>query len=110
MNRALTKKQLYRQSAAVYYVGYCDLYDLLMSFDRIGYNAGLYGWNWNAYQISMYCINTGYRNLTGKRIPHDLAEKYNRLGFLAQKKYSHYQSKRLCKELIYRLIRETERR
>lgn len=42
------------------------------------YNSGIYGWN-----CDIYCdykrdiaITTGYRNMTGKRIPSELIEKY----------------------------------
>lgn len=35
---------------------------------KLGYNYGIYGWNWDAYLIDgvIYCY--GYRNLIGERL------------------------------------------
>ncbi len=45
------------------------------------YNSGVYGWN-----CDIYCdfkndiaITTGYRNMTGRIIPHELIEKYTKV-------------------------------
>lgn len=34
---------------------------------KLGYNSGIYGWNWDAYLVDgvIYCY--GYRNLIGER-------------------------------------------
>lgn len=66
----------------VYYVGYCDLCFLLS--DPVFYNAGVYGWNWDGYLLfdrsgRMIIINTGYSNMTGEKIPWEIAKKYNDL-------------------------------
>ena len=68
----------------VYYVGYCDLQCLLRSETPVFYNAGVYGWNWDGYLLfdrsgRMIIINTGYRNMTGRKIPWEIAKKYNDL-------------------------------
>lgn len=42
-------------------VGACELQDLLSGVDPIGYNAGIYGWNYDVYVIGDVCILTGYR-------------------------------------------------
>ena len=31
-------------------------------FDKIGYNAGLYGWNWDAFEAGNVVVVTGYRS------------------------------------------------
>ena len=61
-------------------VGYCELQRTLNvleargSVTKLGYNCGIYGWNWTAYLIQGtdkredVIIVTGYRNLVGKRI------------------------------------------
>lgn len=42
-------------------VGACELQDLLSGADPIGYNVGLYGWNYDVYIIGSVGILTGYR-------------------------------------------------
>ncbi len=58
--------------------GYCDLHYIFYYEEPTYYNSGVYGWN-----CDIYCdykrdiaITTGYRNMTGKRIPSELIEKY----------------------------------
>ena len=58
--------------------GYCDLQYIFRYEEPTYYNSGVYGWN-----CDIYCdykrdiaITTGYRNMTGKRIPDELLEKY----------------------------------
>lgn len=41
--------------------GYCDLEYLLSGIDPVGYNAGIYGWNYDVYIIGDVGILTGYR-------------------------------------------------
>lgn len=76
----LTKKDLYNMANVVYYAPYGDLQHSLHAFTAVGINYGLYGWNWSAYFFTTdegkrVVVNTGYRNLTGKRIPEDLRLK-----------------------------------
>ena len=68
-------RQLYSKK---FYCGYCDLQYIMRGEEPTYYNAGVYGWN-----CDIYCdfkrdiaITTGYRNMTGKRIPDELIEKY----------------------------------
>lgn len=42
---------------------YCDLEYLLSGIDPVGYNAGIYGWNYDVYIIGNVGILTGYRGL-----------------------------------------------
>lgn len=58
--------------------GYCDLQYIFRYEEPAYYNSGVYGWN-----CDIYCdykrdiaITTGYRNMTGKRIPSEIIEKY----------------------------------
>lgn len=64
-------------------VGYCDLYYLLRFTSPIGYNAGIYGWNWDYYEVNGLGITTGYRNLIGERAKE--ITKYNELAKFAPK-------------------------
>lgn len=71
-----TKKDVTAQYSKVVRVGYCDLQYLLSGVERIAYNAGIYGWNWDCYEMSYeVAIVTGYRNLVGKRCPR--TEEFN---------------------------------
>ena len=47
-------------------VGYCDAQFLLRGFEPDSYTCGVYGWNFDAYDIDGVLITTGYRNLIGK--------------------------------------------
>lgn len=61
-------------------VGYCELQRTLTVLEsrgavtKLGYNSGIYGWNWTAYLIQGtdkredVILVTGYRNLAGQRI------------------------------------------
>lgn len=35
--------------------------------NRIGYNFGIYGWNWDAYDLGYFIVCTGYRNTIGRK-------------------------------------------
>ncbi len=62
----------------VFYCGYCDLYYIFKYEDPQFYNSGVYGWNCDIYTDYKrdIAITTGYRNMTGKQIPHELIKKY----------------------------------
>lgn len=48
-------------------VGYCDLCDLLRFHDANAYTCGVYGWNFDIYELHGFTICTGYRGMVGKR-------------------------------------------
>lgn len=62
-----------------FYCGYCDLQDIMKYKDPMYYNAGVYGWNCDIYTDykTDIAITTGYRNMTGKRIPDEIIKKYS---------------------------------
>lgn len=62
-----TRKSIVETSTRVVSAGYCDLQNLLSNHSPIAYNAGVYGWNFDAYEIDDLTICTGYRNMPGKR-------------------------------------------
>lgn len=52
-------------------VGYCGAQNLLNGCARLGYGAGLYGWNYDAYLIddargNYAVVCTGYRSIPGR--------------------------------------------
>lgn len=81
MKKETTIKSIKNNFANVYRCGYCDLQDIFRYETPAYYNSGVYGWN-----CDIYCdfekdiaITTGYRNMTGKMIPHKLIKKYSNI-------------------------------
>lgn len=67
----LTRKAVFAMGLPVYQAGYCNLQRALRECVKLGYNRGLYGWNWDAYIVAdTAIIVTGYRNLFGIEIPY----------------------------------------
>lgn len=62
-----SRKSIVESSTRVISAGYCDLQNLLINHSPIAYNAGVYGWNFDAYEIDGVTICTGYRNMPGER-------------------------------------------
>lgn len=66
-----------------YKCGYCDLQSLLSGIDAWAYNCGVYGWNWDAYDITntktgdTITICTGYRGTVGKQLKYEIVRKYD---------------------------------
>lgn len=44
-------------------IGYCAAYHLLKNHSPIAYTSGVYGWNYDVYNINGVCICTGYRGM-----------------------------------------------
>lgn len=47
--------------------GYCDLQTLLRNHSPIAYTCGVYGWNFDVYEVYGKTICTGYRGMPGRR-------------------------------------------
>lgn len=63
-----TKKAIVNGSVNVRCAGYCDLFYLLYNHKPIAYTAGVYGWNFDVFEVYGVTICTGYRNMPGKRL------------------------------------------
>lgn len=76
-----TRKYINAVWKHVYYCGYCDLQYIFRYEYAVYYNSGIYGWNFDVYcdYSRNIAITTGYRNMTGKKIPHELVEKYSKV-------------------------------
>ena len=60
----------------VYAVSYCGAQAFLSPLSRFGYNAGKYGWNYDAYDMGNdICITTGYRPI-GEHVDVDKLRLY----------------------------------
>lgn len=58
-------------------VGYCELGYLLRYKNAVGYNCGVYGWNYDIYDFDDKVITTGYRGMVGRE-PRVDAKEYER--------------------------------
>lgn len=62
-----TRKAIVSGCNNIVCAGYCDLYHLLHNHSPIAYTCGVYGWNFDVYEIDGLTICTGYRNMPGRR-------------------------------------------
>ena len=46
--------------------GYCDLQHLLSGHQANAYTCGVYGWNFDVYDVYGITITTGYRGMVGR--------------------------------------------
>lgn len=65
----MTRKEINNRYFRVFQMGYSELEPLARFFDKIGYNAGVYGWNYHVYEIGCNAIVTGYRGMFGYDLP-----------------------------------------
>lgn len=63
-----TRKAIVNGSYNVKCAGYCDLSYLLNNHSPIAYTCGVYGWNFDVYEVYGVTICTGYRNMPGARL------------------------------------------
>lgn len=63
-----TRKAIVNGSYNVKCAGYCDLQNLLRNHSAVAYTAGVYGWNFDVYEVYGVTICTGYRNMPGARL------------------------------------------
>lgn len=65
----------------VFRAGYCDLQFIFKYEEPQYYNSGFYGWNCDVYidYKRDIAITTGYRNMRGQSIPHELIKKYSEI-------------------------------
>lgn len=62
-----TAKELRAGCPRIVSAGYCDLQYLLRTREPIAYTCGVYGWNFDVYEIDGLTICTGYRGMVGPR-------------------------------------------
>lgn len=68
MKYKTTTKALRAGSCNLRCAGYCDLSYLLRGHEPIAYTCGVYGWNYDVYEVYGLTICTGYRGMPGKRL------------------------------------------
>lgn len=62
-----TRKAIVNGSTNIVCAGYCDLQTLLHNHSAIAYTCGVYGWNFDVYEVYGLTICTGYRGMPGRR-------------------------------------------
>ena len=60
MNIKLTNNVLRNNFGVIVSCGYCELQSLLNIKSRVGYNKGVFGWNFDAFDFGGVCLITGY--------------------------------------------------
>ena len=82
--KRITKKQINKNNMVV--LGYCQCQTILGLFGydyKIGYNAGVYGWNYDLYRIGGVDVVTGYNmpycQYSNKELKNKLVELENKI-------------------------------
>ena len=76
MKYKTTRKAVIAGSPRLVSAGYCDLQTLLRYHSPVAYTSGVYGWNFDVYEIHGLTICTGYRGIPGRRANN--AKEYER--------------------------------
>lgn len=66
MKKQIAEKKIYNDYSKdrIFVFAYCDIYyieKVLEECTQVYYNAGLFGWNFNAYYLKDLALITGYR-------------------------------------------------
>lgn len=68
MKAQVKQKQIRTYYNNVFFINGCELSDIIKeSISPCGYNAGVYGWNFDVYDFGANCIVIGYRPI-GKHL------------------------------------------
>lgn len=70
MKQQISKNQLKSMSDHIYFVRDGIARNLLTNHEPFAYNAGVYGWNFDAYSLYGVVVVIGYRNLLGEPLPY----------------------------------------
>ena len=66
MKLKTTRKAIVNTSTDIISIGYCDAQTLLRNHNALAYTCGVYGWNFDVFEIDGKTICTGYRNMPGR--------------------------------------------
>lgn len=104
----MTRKEIMNNFIHVYSVGYGDLQHLFRFCNRIGYNSGVYGWNYDVFSLDNgnIAICTGYRSTPGKSIDRDIIRKYEQKAkdILCDYSYQYDEQKKRIDKLIKKFV------
>lgn len=68
MKYRTTRKAIVNGCANIKSAGFCDLQHLLKNHEPTAYACGVYGWNFDVYEVYGVTICTGYRGMPGERL------------------------------------------
>ena len=90
-------------------IGYCDLQNLLSYKNAFAYNAGVYGWNCDFYDVDGVCISTGYRPLNdvNTKFDYEIVRRYENEARSIKSDICDYETKvKLMNELLIKFVNE----
>ena len=75
MSFKTTRKSIVNSTASkdLLSVGYCGLATLLQNHSPITYTCGVYGWNFDVYNVYGKTICNGYRGMPGRKANNEAA-------------------------------------
>ena len=74
----LKRKQIKGMYKNIIKIGYCELSELLAYTKKMGYTAGIYGWNTDIFELDWNTvIVTGYRPFGNINPDYTIIKKYN---------------------------------
>lgn len=73
-----TAKAIRNEGGHIIKIGYCDAQHLLHYHDPIAYTSGVYGWNFDVYEIMGTTICTGYRGMVGRPVNYERLREYEK--------------------------------
>lgn len=104
MKYKTTAKALREGACNLRSAGYCDLQYLLTNHSPVAYTCGVYGWNFDVYEVYGLTICTGYRGMPGKRLEGIAEAEEKAMNLLAwENKSMTYEEKR---EAVENLLHE----
>lgn len=102
-----TRKAIVNSSANIVCAGYSDLSYLLRNHSPIAYTCGVYGWNFDVYEIDGLTICTGYRGMPGRRANNISAyEKKARQIMSWENKISFEEKQEQLEQLLHEFIKQ----
>ena len=73
-----TAKAIRQSGGKIISIGYCGAAHLLSHHSPIAYTCGVYGWNFDVYEVDGVTICTGYRGMPGKTVDYKILDKYEK--------------------------------
>lgn len=71
-----TAKAIRENGGKIVAIGYCAAQYLLRYEREIAYTSGVYGWNFDVYDVDGVTVCTGYRGMPGKTVDYDILRDY----------------------------------
>ncbi len=109
----MTRKEVVNNFNKVYSVSYCGIQYLLRGKNRISYNSGVYGWNYDVFSLDNgnIAICTGYRGMPGKSIDYTIIDKYeSKAKSIAEDYYTDYEKRqKKLEKLLQKFIEEIQK-